>query len=144
MDVQLLLYRPTEYFRHFERRSTSLFVALGVFFLLAVVEAAGAGGIPTRSEVCGAVLGVLLNWLLNTFLFGVLWFFLGARFLGGRATLGTTVRAVGYAFLYYVLSMRLGKELVAIGAVGPFVSAWATNLVYLGAGLILMRRVLVR
>ncbi len=45
-------------------------------------------------------MGVGLNWLVNVFLFGVLWFYVGARLVGGEATLDTTVRAVGYAFLW--------------------------------------------
>ena len=61
------------------------------------------GGLPRQEELAGALVGILLNWIFSVFLFGVLWFFVGARVLGGRGSLDTTVRAVGYAFLWPAL-----------------------------------------
>jgi hypothetical protein len=98
-NTQLLLYRPSDYFRNFERQEPRRTVALGAFLLHALAEAAGAG-IPGPNEAAGALAGVLLNWAFSVLLFGVLWFFVGARALGGRGSLDTTIRAVGYAFLW--------------------------------------------
>ena len=52
--------------------------------------------------------------------------------------------AIGYAFLYYLLSMRLGKELANVGLLGPGLAAWTTNAIYLAIGLFLMRRMVKR
>jgi hypothetical protein len=101
-NTQLLLYRPSDYFRDFEQHEPRWAVALGAYLLHAVAEAAG-GGIPRPDEAFGALVGVLLNWAFSVFFFGVLWFFAGARVLGGHGSLGTTVRAVGYAFLWPAL-----------------------------------------
>jgi lipopolysaccharide export LptBFGC system permease protein LptF len=51
--------------------------------------------------------------------------------------LGALAISVGFAFAYYVLSMRLGKTLAEWGAVPPALAAWATNLIALVAGLVL-------
>ncbi|NOT30592.1 MAG: YjgP/YjgQ family permease [Planctomycetes bacterium] len=58
--------------------------------------------------------------------------------------LGAFTGAVGYAFLYYVLAMRLGKVLGATGAVPPLLAAWATNGLFLVVGLFLSVRALWR
>lgn len=75
-------------------------------------------------------------------------------FLGLGASTGLLLRrgtqlaalavAVGYALGYYMLSMRLGKELVWLGALPPAVGAWAT--VSLGAvcGVVLLHRAMKR
>jgi len=75
-------------------------------------------------------------------------------FLGLGASTGLLLRrgtqlaalavAVGYALGYYMLSMRLGKELVRLGALPPAVGAWAT--VSLGAvcGVVLLHRAMKR
>lgn len=52
--------------------------------------------------------------------------------------------AVGYAFLYYVLAMRLGKVLSATGAIPPVFAAWATNALFALAGLVFFARSLLR
>lgn len=52
--------------------------------------------------------------------------------------------AMGYAFVYYVLSMRLGKTLAEWGSIGPEVAAWATNGMFLVLGIYLLRRGLMR
>jgi lipopolysaccharide export LptBFGC system permease protein LptF len=52
--------------------------------------------------------------------------------------------AVGYAFLYYVLAMRLGKVLAATGAVPSVFAAWATNALFALAGLVFFARSLLR
>lgn len=58
--------------------------------------------------------------------------------------LGAFTGAVGYALLYYLLAMRLGKVLAATGAVGPLVAAWATNGLFLAVGLVFFVRALWR
>ncbi len=52
--------------------------------------------------------------------------------------------AVGYAFFYYVLALRLGKELAVVGTVPPLAAAWATNALFAIAAFVLLRRVLWR
>ncbi|MEM7307380.1 MAG: LptF/LptG family permease [Planctomycetota bacterium] len=52
--------------------------------------------------------------------------------------------SIGYAFLYYVFSMRFGKGLVEAGLVPPEVAAWATNGLYLAVALVMVRKVLWR
>ncbi len=64
--------------------------------------------------------------------------------LRSSTQLGAFTGAVGYAFLYYVLAMRLGKVLAATGAVAPIVAAWATNALFLTVGLVLFVRALWR
>jgi lipopolysaccharide export system permease protein len=48
--------------------------------------------------------------------------------------LGALAVAVGYALLYYVLSMRLGKILVSAHAVAPGPAAWAAIVIGIAAG----------
>src|SRR5262245_6759384 len=64
--------------------------------------------------------------------------------LRSSTQLGAFTGAVGYAFLYYVLAMRLGKELAATGAIAPFVAAWATNGLFLAVGLVFFVRAVLR
>jgi lipopolysaccharide export LptBFGC system permease protein LptF len=64
--------------------------------------------------------------------------------LRSSTQLGAFTGAVGYAFLYYVLAMRLGKVLAETGAVAPFLAAWATNGLFLAVGLVLFVRALFR
>lgn len=52
--------------------------------------------------------------------------------------------AVGYALIYYLVAIRLGKELAAVGTVPAAVAAWATNGLFCLSGLIACRRVLGR
>lgn len=58
--------------------------------------------------------------------------------------LGALAAAVGYALLYYVLSMRMGRALGVSGLVPVWVGAWSTT--FLGAiwGMILARKALFR
>ena len=58
--------------------------------------------------------------------------------------LGAFTGAIGYAFLYYVLALRLGKELAGAGAVPPGVAAWSTDLLFLVVGGFLFVRTLWR
>lgn len=58
--------------------------------------------------------------------------------------LGAFTGAIGYAFLYYVLAMRLGKVLAETGAVPPVLAAWATNGLFLLVGAVLFVRTLWR
>jgi len=62
--------------------------------------------------------------------------------LRSSTQLGAFSGAVGYAFLYYVLAMRLGKELALSGTLPAIVAAWATDAVFLGMGLVLFVRTL--
>jgi hypothetical protein len=125
MNGDLLLHSPVEYFRDFERRGASMWIALAAFFIVALAEAVAVGELPKPSEVPQVLMWVVLNWVLGVLFFGVLWFFVGARVLGGKASLGTTVRAVGYAFLLpgtlalavTLLTAPLGK-MAAVGALG--------------------------
>lgn len=52
--------------------------------------------------------------------------------------------AVGYALLYYVLSMRLSKELAMSSLLTPVLGAWTINLVGFAIGTWLLRRALRR
>jgi lipopolysaccharide export LptBFGC system permease protein LptF len=52
--------------------------------------------------------------------------------------------AVGYAFLYYVLALRLGRELAHFGAVPAVAAAWTTDVLFLATGLWLVRRAFFR
>lgn len=58
--------------------------------------------------------------------------------------LGAMTGAIGLAFVYYMLSLELGKELAKVGLVPPEVAAWATNVIFLVLGLVLARKVLWR
>lgn len=51
--------------------------------------------------------------------------------------LGALAAAVGYALLYYLLSIRLGKTLTGWGMIPPAVGAWATTAIGSTAGLFL-------
>ena len=64
--------------------------------------------------------------------------------LRSSTQLGAFTGAVGYSFLYYVLALRLGKELALAGHVSPFVAAWTTDGIFLAAGLVLAYRALWR
>ncbi len=52
--------------------------------------------------------------------------------------------SVGVAFAYYIGSMRLGKQLAAVGGVQPEIAVWAANVVALILGLILTVRAMRR
>lgn len=54
--------------------------------------------------------------------------------------LGALAVAVGYALLYYLLAMRLGKTLGQWGTIPPALAAWATTMIGFAAGLILSWR----
>ena len=58
--------------------------------------------------------------------------------------LGAMSTAIGFALLYYILSMRLGSELAGLRLVPLAFAAWATNGLFLAAGIILTRRFLWR
>lgn len=64
--------------------------------------------------------------------------------LRSSTQLGAFTGALGYAFVYYVLAERLGKVLAATGAISPFVAAWATNALFLAAGIVFFVRALLR
>ena len=58
--------------------------------------------------------------------------------------LGAFTGAVGYAFLYYVLAMRLGKQLALAEVVPPSVAAWATDGLFFVFGAVIFYRALWR
>ncbi|HEX6882887.1 MAG TPA: LptF/LptG family permease [Planctomycetota bacterium] len=64
--------------------------------------------------------------------------------LRSTTPLGAFTGAIGYAFLYYVLAMRLGKVLAEAGAVPPVLAAWATNGLFLVVGVVFFVRALWR
>ncbi len=64
--------------------------------------------------------------------------------LRSSTQLGAFTGAVGYAFLYYVLALRLGKVLAETGAVPAIAAAWATNGLFLLVGSVLFVRALWR
>lgn len=103
MDLIGLLYRPSAFFASFDGRSASRALALGAFLLLAVVEGYGELVAADASQRVALVPGVALNGLLKVVVFGVVWFYVGARVVGGTASLDTTVKAVGYAFFWPAL-----------------------------------------
>ena len=65
-------------------------------------------------------------------------------FLRSGTQLAAFSGAVGYAFLYYVLALRLGKELAEAGAVSAGISAWSTNALFFVVGAFLLYRSLWR
>jgi lipopolysaccharide export LptBFGC system permease protein LptF len=64
--------------------------------------------------------------------------------LRSATPLGAFTGAVGYAFLYYVLALRLGQVLSETGAVPALVAAWATNGIFLLVGAVFFFRALWR
>lgn len=58
--------------------------------------------------------------------------------------LGALASAVTFAFVYYVLSLNLGKEAAHSGTADPVLAAWGANLVMCGVGVIALRRVVWR
>lgn len=77
----------------------------------------------------------------------ILFLLLGAPtgvFLRTGTQLAAFTGAMGYAFLYYLLALRLGKELAGWGHVSPELAAWATNGIFLGLGIVFTWRGLFR
>jgi lipopolysaccharide export LptBFGC system permease protein LptF len=64
--------------------------------------------------------------------------------LRSSTQLGALTVAIGYALLYYVLAMRLGKVLADNGALPPIFAAWATNGLFVLVGGIFFARALLR
>ena len=64
--------------------------------------------------------------------------------LRSSTQLGAFSGAVGFAFLYYILALRLGKELALAGDVHPIVAAWATDGLFLLVGIPLFYRAVCR
>lgn len=56
--------------------------------------------------------------------------------------LGALAVAVGYALLYYVLSMRLSRELAMNSFLSPLVGAWVIDFVGFAVGLLFLRKAL--
>ena len=64
--------------------------------------------------------------------------------LRSSTQLGAFTGAVVYSFMYYVLALRLGKELALNGALPPVAAAWSTNGIFLVIGVLLFYRALWR
>jgi lipopolysaccharide export LptBFGC system permease protein LptF len=64
--------------------------------------------------------------------------------LRSSTQLGAFTGAIGYALVYYVLAMRLGKVLAENGALPPVLAAWATNGLFLLVGAVFFVRTLWR
>ena len=82
-------------------------------------------------------------------MFAIFFLFLGLGAATGllmrRGTqLGALAVAAGYGIVYYVLSMRLGKELGLSSSLPPWVGAWLTTVVGGGIAVALLRRALRR
>ena len=65
-------------------------------------------------------------------------------YLRAGTQLAAFTGAMGYALLYYLLSLRLGKELAAGEALSPELAAWATDGIFLVVGLVMTWRGLLR
>ncbi len=89
----------------------------------------------------------MLHYRMTMFAIYFLFLVLGAAtgLLMRRGTqLGALAVAAGYGILYYVLSMRLGKELGRSNSLPPWVGAWLTTIVGGGVGAYLLRRAMRR
>ena len=64
--------------------------------------------------------------------------------LRSSTQLGAFSGAIGYAFIYYILAMRLGKELALSNAVPALAAAWATDVLFLAVGAVFFVRTLWR
>ena len=100
-----LLKQPAAYFEAFENAAPSWRVAYVGFYLVSFVEAVGNRVFGNVSASPGAILGrSLLSALgaafLNAAVFGIVWFWVGSKLVGGKASLAATTKACGYAFLY--------------------------------------------
>jgi lipopolysaccharide export LptBFGC system permease protein LptF len=58
--------------------------------------------------------------------------------------LGALSCAMGFAFLYYVVGLNLGKDTASSGVVDPALAAWGANLLGTAGALVLVRRILWR
>jgi lipopolysaccharide export system permease protein len=58
--------------------------------------------------------------------------------------LAAMTAGVGISFVYYVASLRMGKQLIDIADVAPEYAVWSTNLIGLACGLVLTWRVVRR
>lgn len=54
--------------------------------------------------------------------------------------LGALAAAIGYALVYWIFSLRIGKEIVAVGSVAPWIGAWGPLAVFGVLGVLLTRR----
>jgi lipopolysaccharide export LptBFGC system permease protein LptF len=54
--------------------------------------------------------------------------------------LGALAISVGYALAYYLLSMRLGKQLAMSQGLPPEVAAWSTTSLGFAVGAVLLRK----
>jgi lipopolysaccharide export LptBFGC system permease protein LptF len=64
--------------------------------------------------------------------------------LRGGTQLGALASAVGFALIYYTLSLRIGLGLASMGAIPAWLAAWGTSVLGLSAGLLLTLKVMRR
>ncbi|MAB81451.1 MAG: hypothetical protein CMJ89_19090 [Planctomycetes bacterium] len=64
--------------------------------------------------------------------------------LRSSTQLGAFTGAIGYAFAYYILAMRLGKELALGGSIPALVAAWSADAIFLVVGIYIFIRTLWR
>ena len=64
--------------------------------------------------------------------------------LRSSTQLGAFTGAISYAFLYYVLTLRVGKELALAETLPPVLAAWSTNLMFALAAVVFFYRALWR
>jgi lipopolysaccharide export LptBFGC system permease protein LptF len=58
--------------------------------------------------------------------------------------LAAMTAGVGVAFVYYVASLRMGKQIIEIADVSPFLAVWSTNAIGALIGLVLTYRIVRR
>jgi lipopolysaccharide export LptBFGC system permease protein LptF len=107
------------------------------------IHAELARGVPDRKRRHELRYEVQSRWAIaSTYL---MFLFLGGAtglLLRKGTQLGALGISVGYALLYYVLSMRLGKELTYSSVIPPELGAWAVVAGGLLLGVLLMRKAL--
>jgi len=89
----------------------------------------------------------MLHYRATMFAIYFLFLLLGAStglLMRGGTQLGALAVSAGYGILYYVLNMRLGKELGQSSDLPPWLGAWLTTIVGGAIAVVLIRRALKR
>ena len=58
--------------------------------------------------------------------------------------LAAMTAGVGVAFVYYVASLRMGKQIIEISDISPFLAVWSTNGIGVFIGAVLSYRIVRR
>lgn len=100
-----LLRQPGTYFDTFDDSAPSWRVAYLGFYLMTFVESVGNRAFGDVALPVGTILGQSLPGSLgaaiqNAIIYGILWLWVGSRLVRGSASLATTAKACGYAFLW--------------------------------------------